>query len=274
MEPLRILRQVTEEIDRMPASMVVLVALLGLAVGSFLNVVIFRVPLRQSVVSPRSRCVACGVQILDRDNIPLLSWLVLRGRCRNCHSPISKRYPLVELATGLLFAATAVRTGFTWDLPAFLVLLASLLALAIIDFEHLMLPKRIVYPSTIMTAVLFLLAAAATDEWSRLLVAALCGVGWFAIFWVINAVSPRAMGFGDVRLAPLLGLGLGWLGLRYVILGFFSANLIGAVVGLLLIATNRMKRDQQIPYAVFLALGTALTVFAGTEILAPIQRFL
>ncbi len=258
----------------MPASLVVLFALLGLAAGSFLNVVIYRVPLRQSVVSPRSRCVACGVQILDRDNIPLLSWVVLRGRCRNCHAPISMRYPLVELTTGLLFAGAADRIGFKWDLPAFLVLLASLLALAMIDFEHLMLPKRIVYPSTIITGALFLLAAAETDGWSRLLVAALCGFGWFAIFWVINLISPRAMGFGDVRLAPLLGLGLGWLGLRYVILGFFSANLIGAVVGLLLIASNRMRRDQQIPYAVFLALGTALTVFAGTEILAPIQRLL
>ena len=107
-----------------------LCAVLGLAVGSFLNVVIYRVPMNESVVSPRSACPSCGAPIRERDNIPVVSWLVLRGRCRDCHAPISARYPLVELACGALFAGTAARFGLQWDLPAFLVLFAGLLALS------------------------------------------------------------------------------------------------------------------------------------------------
>jgi len=102
-------------------------------------------------------------------------------------------------------------------------------------------------------------------------VAGLCAAIWFAVFFAMNFVSPRLLGFGDVRLAPLLGLGLGWLGVRYVLLGFFSANLIGAVIGIALIATQRMRRDQPIPYGIFLALGAALAVFAGPELLVPFQ---
>jgi len=129
-------------------------AVLGLVIGSFLNVVIYRVPRHLSIVSPRSACTSCGVPIKERDNVPVLSWLILRGRCRNCHLPISKRYPLVELGGGVLFAGAAARIGFNWDLPAFMVLLASLLALSLIDLEHLVLPKSIIYPSLIMVSAL------------------------------------------------------------------------------------------------------------------------
>jgi leader peptidase (prepilin peptidase)/N-methyltransferase len=241
-------------------------ALFGLAVGSFLNVVIYRVPRNESIVSPRSRCPSCGVAIKERDNIPVLSWLLLRGRCRNCHSPISPRYLFVEVAGGALFAGAAARLGFNWDLPAFLVLLAGLLALACIDLEHLVLPKKVVYPTLAMVAGLLVLAAAVTGEWHNLLVAAICSISWFVVFFLMNFASPRVLGFGDVRLALLLGLGLGWLGWRYVVLGFFAANLIGAVVGLTLIAMKKMTRDQPIPYGVFLALGAALAVFTGPEV--------
>jgi leader peptidase (prepilin peptidase)/N-methyltransferase len=243
-------------------------ALYGLIVGSFLNVVIYRVPRHESVVRPRSKCPSCDATILGRDNFPVLSWLLLKGRCRNCRLPISVRYPLVEMTSGLLFAGAAARLGFNWDLPAMLVLLASLFALACIDLEHMLLPKRIVYPSLLMVGGLLVLAAAMTGEWSRLLVAGICAAVWFAAFFIMNFASPRALGFGDVRLAAVLGLGLGWLGWRYVVLGFFSANLIGAVIGVTLIATKRMRRQQQVPYGVFLAMGTALAIFAGSEILA------
>ena len=119
-------------------------AVLGLAVGSFLNVVIYRVPRGESIVTPPSACPTCHSPIAPWDNIPVFSWLVLRGRCRNCQAPISARYPLVELATAGLFAGTAARFGYQWDLPAFLVLFAGLLALSCIDVERLLLPKKIV----------------------------------------------------------------------------------------------------------------------------------
>lgn len=247
-----------------------LCALLGLVIGSFLNVVIYRVPRGLSLVSPRSSCTTCGKAILERDNVPVASWLILRGRCRNCHAPIPLRYPLVELTCGALFAAVAVQIGFHWDLPAYFVLVAALLALAWIDLEHLILPRKIVYFSLALLSALLGISAAANGEWYRLLTAAACAAVWFLLFLVINLVSPRALGFGDVRLAPLLGLGLGWLGIGYVLLGFFAANLIGAVVGIALIATKRMERGQQIPYGVFLALGAMVSIFAGKALLAPL----
>jgi leader peptidase (prepilin peptidase)/N-methyltransferase len=242
-------------------------ALLGLLIGSFLNVVIYRVPRHESVVSPPSACPTCGAQIGPRDNVPVVSWLLLRGRCRHCHSPISWRYPVVELATAGLFAGVAGRLGYNWAVPAYLALFAGLLALSIIDVEHMLLPKAIVYPLLFMVAALLLMAAIATSEWHSLLVGALCGAGWFMLFFALNAVSPRYLGFGDVRLAPVLGLGLGWLGVGYVILGFFAANLIGAVIGVVLIATKRISRQQQVPYGIFLALGTAVAFFWGPELL-------
>ena len=154
-----------------------------------------------------------------------------------------------------------------------LVLLASLLALACVDVELLLLPKMIVYPALAGVTGFLILDALLTNGWSRLGVAALCAIGWFVVFFALNYANPRYLGFGDVRLAPMLGLGLGWLGWRYVVLGFFAANLIGAIIGIFLLATRRMSREQQIPYGVFLALGAALAIYAGPEILAPLQRF-
>jgi leader peptidase (prepilin peptidase)/N-methyltransferase len=249
--------------------LIVICGLFGLAIGSFLNVVIYRVPLGKSLVSPRSACPACGTQLAERDNIPVLSWLLLRGRCRTCHEPISARYPLVELACAALFAGLAARFGYNWALPAYLVLFAGLLALSVIDVETLKLPKVIVWPLSVAVAALFVLAAAITGQWHFLWVGVISGAIWFAVFFLMNLASPRMLGFGDVRLAPVLGLALGWLGWRYVVLGFFAANLIGAVIGIALIASKRISRQQQIPYGVFLALGCAVAVFAGTELLRP-----
>jgi leader peptidase (prepilin peptidase) / N-methyltransferase len=248
-----------------------LCALAGLAVGSFLNVVIYRVPRHESVVSPRSACPSCGVLIEAWDNVPVVSWLALRGRCRGCHSHISMRYPLVELASAGLFAGTAARFGFDWSLPAFLALFSGLLSLACIDLERYVLPKKIVYSVLGLVSILLFLAAAATGRWHDLAVAVISGAAWFAIFFALNASNPRLLGFGDVRLAPVLGMALGWLGVRYVVLGFFAANLIGLVVASSLIASKRIGRRQRLPYGVFLVLGTALAVFAGPELLRPLR---
>jgi leader peptidase (prepilin peptidase)/N-methyltransferase len=250
-----------------------LCAVLGLLVGSFLNVVIYRVPRNESIVSPRSSCPACGAPIRERDNIPVVSWLLLRGRCRQCQAPISARYPLVELACAALFAGTAARFGYRWDLPAYLALFAGLLALSCIDVERMILPKKIVYPLTILVAALLLLAAAETGNWHAYVVGAICAAGWFVVFFALNYASPRVLGFGDVRLSLVLGLSLGWLGVGYVLLGFFAANVIGAVVGITLIATKHMERQSRIPYGVFLASGCALAVFAGPELLRPFTHY-
>ena len=256
----------------MLAALIVGCGLLGLAIGSFLNVVIYRVPNHLSIVRPRSACPRCHTPIRERDNIPVVSWLVLRGRCRDCQSPISMRYPLVELGCAVLFAGAAARLGFDWALPAFLALLASLLALSAIDLERLLLPKVIVYPALLIVAGLLVFAAAMTGEWHRLAVAVACSLGWFVVFFLMNFASPRILGFGDVRLSLILGLALGWLGVRYVLLGFFAANLFGAVIGIILIATKKINRNQPVPYGVFLAMGAALALYAGPELLAPFQR--
>jgi leader peptidase (prepilin peptidase) / N-methyltransferase len=250
-----------------------LCAILGLVVGSFLNVVIYRVPRNESIVAPRSSCPACGAPIREKDNIPVVSWLVLHGRCRDCQAPISMRYPLVELACGALFAGTAARFGYRWDLAAYLVLFAGLLALSCIDVERMILPKKIVYTLTVLVAALLLLAAAETGNWHAYVIGVICAAGWFVVFFALNLASPRLLGFGDVRLSLVLGLSLGWLGIGYVLLGFFAANLIGAVVGITLIATKRAERQSRIPYGIFLASGCAVAVFAGPELLRPFTHY-
>lgn len=251
----------------MRVSLYVLITLMGLAIGSFLNVVIHRVPRNESLVRPRSHCPNCQVEIADRDNIPLLSWVLLRGRCRNCHAAISARYPLVELATALLFLGASWRSGLSWSLPAYLVWLAGLLALGLIDLEQMKLPRQIVYVSLILTSALLTLASWATHDWHRLVVGAIAGAAWFVLFFLLNFASPRLLGFGDVRLAPLLGLGLGWLAVGDVVIAFFLSNLLGAIIGLSLIAAGKIRRDQPIPYGVFLALGCIVTYFAGPALI-------
>ena len=159
-----------------------LVVVIGLLIGSFLNVVIWRVPRGESVVAPPSACPACGHQIRARDNIPVLSWFLLRGRCRDCAAPISARYPLVEAATALLFAFVLLRFDWTWSLPAYLFLAALAVALALIDLDVHRLPSSIVVPAYPVLAALLLLASwnpGGPSRWDALLPAAIGGVVLF-----------------------------------------------------------------------------------------------
>ncbi len=250
----------------MTAALVAGSALLGLAVGSFLNVVIYRVPKGASIVRPRSACPSCGTPIANRDNVPLISWLVLRGRCRSCGHPISPRYPLVEVATAVLFAGVAARFGAVPELPAFLVLVAGLLALACIDVEVRLLPKVIVYVLLALVAALLLAASAYTGRWSAFGLGAAAAAAWFSLFFAINRLDARLLGFGDVRLALVLGLGLGWLGVLPLVLGFFAANLLGLVFALLLMAKGSWQWHSKVPYGTFLALGAGVAIFAGPSI--------
>ncbi|HVB01064.1 MAG TPA: prepilin peptidase, partial [Acidimicrobiales bacterium] len=243
-----------------------LVALMGLCVGSFLNVVIDRVPKFESVISPRSRCPQCKTPIKTRDNVPLLSWFALRGRCRSCDAPISVQYPLVELGTSMLFAVTEVHFGLSGNFVIFIILFMGIIPLAIIDLRCHRLPLRVFYPVLAADFTALVSYAAIRGAWSQLLVALATGVTWFLMFFVINLVRPDALGFGDVRLVGLLGICLGWLGVTVAFVGFFASNLIGLAVGIFLIATNRAKRDTPIPYGLFLAVGTVFAVFAGPSI--------
>ncbi|MDQ1382081.1 MAG: leader peptidase (prepilin peptidase) / N-methyltransferase [Actinomycetota bacterium] len=239
----------------------------GLVIGSFLNVVIWRVPRKESIVTPPSHCPGCDAKIANRDNIPVLSWLMLRGRCRECATSISARYPLVEILTALLFAAVGARFAHSWALPAFLVLAGALVALSIIDLEHYVLPNRIIYPVDGALLVLLAGASALEHDWGAFGRALVGGAAAFAVFFVIHLVSPRGMGFGDVRLSFLLGLALGWLGWGEVAGGLFAGFLYGAVIGVALIAVKVKGRKQQIPFGPFLALGAMTFVLFGRPVL-------
>jgi leader peptidase (prepilin peptidase)/N-methyltransferase len=240
---------------------------LGLLVGSFLNVVVWRVPRGESVVRPRSRCPGCGNQLRGVDNIPVVSWLALRGRCHFCGQPVSARYPMVELATGVLFAAAALRFGYDWALPAYLALLAGLVALSAIDIDCHRLPNKVLYPTLFATSALLVAAAVATGEWGDLARAAAGGAIGFGLFFLIHFISPRGMAFGDVRLAGVVGVALGWLGLAYVLLGLFLAFLTSSLIALTLIATGVTSRKDKIPFGPFLALGCLLAVLWGAPLL-------
>lgn len=241
-------------------------ALIGLAVGSFLNVVIYRVPRKESIVAPRSACPDCGTPISNRDNVPVVSWLLLKGRCRSCQRPISPRYPLVEAVTSALFAGVAVRFGVHAAVPAYLVMVGGLFALACIDVETRLLPRRAVYVVLALLVVLLGIASATTGHWRSLVLASIFAAGWFVVFFTINRIDSRLLGFGDVRLALVLGFGLGWLGVTAVLIGFFGANLLGAAVGLGLIATRRSNRSTPLPYGAFLALGAVVAIFVAPSL--------
>ena len=239
----------------------------GLAVGSFLNVVIYRVPRKESIVRPRSHCPACGVQLADRDNVPVVSWLVLRGRCRSCHARISVRYPIVELATAGLFIAAAVRFGASWVVPGYCLFFASLLAISVIDLDHYIVPNRIVYPTLFATVPLMLGAAGLSHQWTAFGHAALGGLAGFLGFFVIHLISPRGMGFGDVRLAGVIGVYLGWLGYGHLAVGLFLAFLSASVVGIGLMITRVRGRRDAVPFAPFMAVGAIAAVLWGHQII-------
>ena len=242
-------------------------ALFGLLIGSFLNVVIWRVPRKESIVAPPSHCPGCGNPIAPRDNVPVISWLMLRGRCRHCQTRISARYPLIELSCAILFAAIGARFAHSWALPAYLVFGAGLLAISVIDLDHYIIPNRVVYPLGFISFPLLALGAGFDGHWwslQRGLIGAACA---FSVLFLIHFVSPRGMGFGDVRLSFLLGLFLGYLGAAEVMAGLFLGFAYGSIIGLVLMATGKRGRRQHIPFGPFLAAGAITIVLVGGPIL-------
>lgn len=244
-----------------------LMAGLGLIFGSFLNVVIHRVPEGRSVVRPRSSCPACGEIIAGRDNIPVVSWLSLRGRCRHCGSAIPRRYPLVELATMALWLLlswwSVLGPGYPALLPLLLVLGSAGIALACIDLDHHRLPNAIVLPLYPVTVAGLVLAGALSGEWPWR--PALVGAGlWLVVVglpWLVS--GGRGMGFGDVKLAPVLGLTLGWIALWASVVGLLAAFLLGAVVGVAAILFAGAGRKTALPFGPFLLGGAMLGLLLG-----------
>ncbi len=236
---------------------VVVSGLLGLIAGSFLNVVIYRVPLRQSVVWPASHCPACGEPISPRDNVPLLSYLVLWGRCRSCKTRISARYPLVEALTGVLFAGAAYEFGLGLDLLSALALILALIALAGTDLEHRLLPNAIVGPAALVGFTLSVLDS--PERWWVYLVSALAVAGGL---FALAFAYPGGMGMGDVKMGGMLGAFLG----PYAALAVFLGALCGAITGGVLMATGKMQRRHALPFGVFMALGGIVTLFVGPEL--------
>jgi leader peptidase (prepilin peptidase)/N-methyltransferase len=243
--------------------------LLGLVIGSFLNVVAWRVPRGESVVRPASACPRCGHPIRSRDNVPVLSWLLLRGRCRDCAAPISWRYPAVEAGTGVAFAATTWWNGVDWALPAFLYLAAITIALALIDLDVRRLPDAIVLPSYVVALVLLGLASAnpgGDADWGALLRAVLAAAALFAVYFLLLVVYPGGMGFGDVKLAGVLGLYLGWVGWSAVVVGWFAAFLLGGVFSVGLLVTGRAGRKSSVPFGPWMLAGAWVGLVAGTAV--------
>jgi leader peptidase (prepilin peptidase)/N-methyltransferase len=194
------------------AFLLTVLACFGLLIGSFLNVVVWRVPRGESIVRPPSACPSCHALIRPRDNVPVISWLLLRGRCRACGCAISRRYPIVEASTALVFVLVGLRLGATSALPAFVYLAGVAIALALIDLDTHRLPNAIVLPSYLVIGVLLLLASGGSGDWSAMWRALIGGAAMYAFYFVAMVVYPAGMGFGDVKLAGLLGLCLGWLG--------------------------------------------------------------
>ncbi|MGH9197542.1 MAG: prepilin peptidase [Acidimicrobiia bacterium] len=240
---------------------------MGLAFGSFANVAIHRVPAGVSLSRPGSACPHCGTPIEWYDNIPVLSWIVLRGRCRNCKGPISIRYPIVELGTGLLWAAVAYRLGLVWELPAFLAFTTTLVILSVIDLEHKRLPNRVLGPSSLIAVVLLGAAAAATQNWVSAVFALGGALIYGLLILVIALIYPAGMGGGDVKFAPYLGFHLGWLGLGAVAVGVLTGFIAGGLAGVVLVVVRRAGRKDMLPFGPFMALGSMCAVLFGDELL-------
>jgi leader peptidase (prepilin peptidase)/N-methyltransferase len=248
-----------------------LFVLIGLCAGSFLNVCIHRLPKGESVVRPGSRCTSCGLSIRWYDNIPVLGFLLLGGRCRGCGGRISWRYPVVEVLTGLLFLATVWRFGLDARTIFLLIFLCGLVVVTFIDLDHEIIPHAVTLPGIPLGLIASLITR---DPSPRDAIAgALVGAGLVYLVAVYAEVALRreSMGGGDINLLAMIGAFLGW---KQVFLSFFLAVAAGACLSLLLIAAGVLSRKDRIPFGPFLALGAVVSLFAGDNLIAWYWRLL
>jgi leader peptidase (prepilin peptidase)/N-methyltransferase len=256
---------------------------LGAIIGSFLNVVAYRVPAGRSLIAPSSSCGSCGHAIRARDNVPLLSWVLLKGRCRDCAAPISVRYPLVEAGTGVLFVLLAFKFGVpsgttatiaAWGFAvlAFAYLASTSVALGLIDADTRRLPNRIVLPTYAVGAMLLTLSSVFSGDLVPLLRAAIGMLALFLLYLAIALIS-NGMGMGDVKLAGALGLYLGWLGWDVLAVGAVGGFILGGLFGTVLLLTRRVKRGSSLPFGPWMLAGAWLGILGGTPIATAYLRF-
>ena len=264
-------------------------AVLGAIIGSFLNVVIHRLPREESIVFPNSRCPSCAAAIHPLDNIPVLSYLILRGRCRACRAPISPRYPMVEALTGLLYVLVFLRDGLTIALPFDLAFVTALIALVFIDSEHMILPDAITYPGMVFAVaarimIPYLMGRPYFDDLEQLLGGMLAGYPVWAAsltgallgalagggsLWLMGWTWERlrgveAMGLGDVKMMFMVGAYMGW---RLTVLTIFLAVLTGSLTGILLMLLRRERNMQMLlPFGIFLGSGSIIALLVGARI--------
>lgn len=276
--------------------LIVVAGVLGLLIGSFLNVVAYRVPAGISLMR-ESRCPHCDARIKPWQNVPVVSWIALRGRCANCTARISARYPIVEAVTGVAFAVVTwwgiavyegalgmtlptylaspawdgvVEAAELWALPlvvvAYLYLAAISIVLTLIDLDTHRLPNSIVLPSYVVAGILFTAAAWLTGDWFSLLRAGIGMAVLYTFYALLRLIRPGGMGGGDVKLAGVIGLYLGWLGWGALAVGAFAAFLWGGIFGIALIALRRAGRKSRIPFGPWMILGAWTGVFAGEPV--------
>jgi len=254
--------------------------ILGLLVGSYLNVVIYRLPLGISTVLPRSRCPACGTAIRAWDNVPVISYLLLRGRCRDCSAAISARYPLIEGTTGLLFLGSFLRFGIAWAAVVAALFCALMVALAMIDLDHMILPDVLTWPGVaagiLLQPLVHWASPGAAGPWRAMAGGALgaaAGAGSLLAVWGgwYLLRHEEGMGLGDVKMLAAIGAFLGWQG---VLVSLFLGALSGAVVGLGVMAWRGGDLKSKLPFGTFLALGGLIALFAGERIVAAYVRLL
>lgn len=237
----------------------------GAIVGSFLNVCIWRLPRHESIVSPGSHCPGCDRQLSWFENVPLVSYVVLRGKCRSCGSGISPRYPLVELLTAVLYVLAGWRFGATVQLAPALLLIATLIVVFFIDLEYYIIPNVVVLPVAVVGLVSMVAIALTTTgpDISSWWVYPAAGLASSAFFFIIVLIFPKGMGMGDVKLVGMLGFFLG----RAAVVGLFLGFLLGAIVGVGLILAGRKGRKSRVPFGPFLSVGALVALFYGNQML-------
>lgn len=276
--------------------LVVVAGVLGLIIGSFLNVVAYRVPAKVSLLR-ESRCPHCDAAIKPWHNVPVFGWIALRGKCANCKAPISARYPIVEAVTGIAFAVVTwwclvayegllgMSLSEYWLLPtvdgtvqpadvwavglvvvAFLYFAAISIVLTLIDLDTHRLPNSIVLPSYLVAGILFTVAALLTGDWDALLIAGVGMAVLYLFYFLLRAARPGGMGGGDVKLAGVIGIYLGWLGWGALAVGAFAAFVYGGVFGIALMLLRRAGRKTAIPFGPWMILGAWTGVFAGEAV--------